>query len=63
MTDGDIIASRMENWDHLLTVISSTRDLRIISFFSSIYDLSFVNFLFGIGFHDVLNNFHIKHYV
>lgn len=53
LPDSAKIAYRLTTWD-VLTVLTSTRNLRILQFFQDIKHFSLSEWLFGIGFHDIL---------
>lgn len=51
--DGAVMLYRLDSWD-VLTVLTSTRDLRVIELFSDMQHYSVGELLFGIGFKSVL---------
>lgn len=51
--DSAVIAYRLNTWD-VITVLTSMRNLRILELFSDMQDYSIAEWLFGIGFKDVL---------
>ncbi len=55
LPDSAKIAYRLTTWD-VLTVLTSTRNLRIMQLFQDIKHFSLGEWLFGIGFNDILEN-------
>jgi len=51
--DGAVILHRLSSWD-VLTVLTSTRDLRVMELFNDMQAYSVGQILFGIGFNEVL---------
>lgn len=51
--DSAVIAYRLNTWD-VITVLTSTRNLRLLRLFDEMRHYSFTEWLFGIGFNDIL---------